>query len=116
MLIRRLQFFTELGKEDERRFVLGLGLITGSACVCSLSFDALPFQKGPTESFVSKEYKLGLVRSFSVPLSPEGDYEILFLHTGVGKPRALEAVLLNVNGSSMGMVKSLKHFCSSSNF
>lgn len=35
-LIRRLQFFTELGKEDERGFVLGFGLITQSTCVIVL--------------------------------------------------------------------------------
>lgn len=72
--------------------------------------------QGPTESFVSKESKLGFVRSCSIPLSTKGDYEILFLHTGVGKPRAVEADLLNINGSSMRVVKPLNHFCSSSNF
>lgn len=87
-------------------------------CHSSLCSDALPFQKGPTESFVNEESKpkVGFVRSCSVPLSPEGDYEILFLHTGVGKPQAVEAVFLNINGSSMRMVKSIKHFRPSSNF
>lgn len=116
LMIRRLHYLPELGKEDERRFVM-VSLQGALVIVLSALMPCL----------FRKESKLGSVRSCSgffffffkkllVPLSPEGDCEILFLHTRVGKPQAVEAVFLNINGSNMRMVKSVKHFCPSSNF
>lgn len=80
-LIRRLQFFTELGKEDERGFVLGLGLITQSTCVIVLSALMLCLFQGTHRVFCKQGVQTWLCKKLLCsPLHKRWLWNLIFTH------------------------------------